>query len=117
MGYAISIPYGNGERYDFVADINGKLIKVQCKSCKRVNKDYDITFKCVSNRGSKSKKYSKEEIDYICTYWKRKCYLVPIEKCNCSIKSLRIKNIRAGKPDVEMAEQYELHNMIKKINA
>ena len=32
LGYSISIPYGENNRYDFIADIGGKLIKVQVKT-------------------------------------------------------------------------------------
>ena len=33
LGYEVSIPYGNGAKYDFVADVNGKFLRIQCKSC------------------------------------------------------------------------------------
>lgn len=28
LGYSVSIPYGENSRYDLIADINGRLIKV-----------------------------------------------------------------------------------------
>ena len=31
-GYAVSIPYGENSRYDFIADIYGKLIRIQVKT-------------------------------------------------------------------------------------
>ena len=31
LGYSISIPYGDSEKYDFILDINGNLYKIQCK--------------------------------------------------------------------------------------
>lgn len=84
LGYAVSIPYGDYCRYDFIVDINNKLYKVQCKSSsnKRVDKNI-ISFKCYSNlyttKNSWQKKYTKEEIDYFATYYDGKCYLIPIE--------------------------------------
>lgn len=33
LGYEVSIPYGNGAKYDFIADVNGKFLRIQCKSC------------------------------------------------------------------------------------
>ena len=37
LGYQVSIPYGENSRYDFIADINGKLIKVQCKTSREID--------------------------------------------------------------------------------
>ena len=43
LGYDCSIPYGNSAKYDFIADINGELLKFQCKSATVVNEE-DGTF-------------------------------------------------------------------------
>ena len=32
LGYDISIPYGDNSSYDFILDVNGKLLKLQCKT-------------------------------------------------------------------------------------
>ena len=32
LGYNVSIPYGDNAKYDFIADIQGKLIRVQVKT-------------------------------------------------------------------------------------
>ena len=32
FGYTCSIPYGNSAKYDFIAELGGKLIRIQCKS-------------------------------------------------------------------------------------
>ncbi len=51
LGYQCSIPYGENSRYDFIADIDGKLIKVQCKTSRKVN-DGVIEFHCCSSRSN-----------------------------------------------------------------
>ena len=60
LGYNVLQPYGDCERYDFVADVNGKFYKIQCKTAKESNGT--IEFNCrrvqivsaVSNRGCRS---------------------------------------------------------------
>ena len=37
LGYECSVPFGNGAKYDFIADIDGKLLKFQCKSSHYTN--------------------------------------------------------------------------------
>ena len=32
LGYNVLTPYGDCERYDLVADVNGKFLKIQCKT-------------------------------------------------------------------------------------
>ena len=31
LGCAVSIPFGNSEKYDLIIDVNDKLYKIQCK--------------------------------------------------------------------------------------
>ena len=31
LGYPVSIPYGDSEKYDFILDVKGKLYRLQCK--------------------------------------------------------------------------------------
>ena len=94
LGYNVLTPYGDCERYDFVADINGRLIKIQVKhACDSNIQDGYITFKCVNkttqNGSFVNHKYTKEQIDYFATYYDGKCYLIPVEECSTE-KVLRI---------------------------
>ena len=34
LGYPISIPYGDSEKYDMILDVNGTLYRLQCKHAK-----------------------------------------------------------------------------------
>lgn len=113
-----SIPYGENARYDFIADINGTLIKIQCKTSRKVN-DETIEFSCRSCRSTTasniSRTYSKDEIDYFCTYWNNQCYLIPVEEC-FTTKNLRFvppkNNQKAG---IVYAEKYELPKQLELI--
>ncbi len=74
LGYTVSIPYGENSRYDFIADIHGKLIKVQVKTSSEKDEGKTFEFSCRSTRvnaqGNISRQYTADEIDYFCTYFK-----------------------------------------------
>ena len=120
LGYQISIPYGENSRYDFIADINGKLIKVQVKTSSTKDEGKSFEFSCRSTRvnaqGSLSRAYTAEEIDYFCTYFNNKCYLIPISECSRS-KKLRLEPPASNqKVGINMAIDYELLSQLNKIS-
>ena len=86
-GYNVYIPFGEDSRFDFIGDVNGNLLRVQCKSCHEIFDDGEVVaieFKTVRQSGSNTThytrtQYSKDEIDYFATSYKGECYLVPVE--------------------------------------
>ena len=50
LGYSISIPFGNADKYDLILDIDGKLYKIQVKhSSEYIDSNGEveyIKFKC-----------------------------------------------------------------------
>ena len=47
LGYSVSIPFGDKDKYDQIWDINGKLIKVQIKTCRwKDDRQIGIIFNC-----------------------------------------------------------------------
>ena len=118
QGCGVSIPYGDCYPYDFIADINGKLIKVQCKTSREVDVGV-IEFSCRSCRSntqsSIERRYNKEEIDYFCTYWEDKCYLIPVEETS-GTKKLRFVTPKNGqKVGISYAKDYELSIQLEKL--
>lgn len=123
LGYEVSIPYGNGAKYDFIADVNGKFLRIQCKSCsnpraKGTLNGYDtsaIQISTVSQTTNTQKTtrhlYSKEQIDYFATYYKNQVYLIPVEECSTS-KTLRFKPPQNGNNNYNKAEDYEIEKII-----
>lgn len=99
LGYSVSVPYGDSEKYDFILDVDGNLYKIQCKHAtiyKNQNGiieyiSIDTTWQSGYTRGTNFQyhKYNKEEIDYFVTYYEGKNYLVPVEECGTQ-KILRI---------------------------
>lgn len=120
LGYHTSIPYGENSRYDFIADINGKLIRVQVKTAHyRDDTQTSIVFSCKSTRKNtssvKSVRYNKQEIDYFCTYFNNKCYLVPVEECSTE-KTLRFEPPANGQiVGITFAKDYELEKQLNLI--
>lgn len=119
LGYAVSIPYGENSRYDFIADVNGKLLKIQVKTSTAKDNGAVIEFSCrstrVNSQGNISRTYTKEEIDYFCTYYNGKCYLVPVTECSAN-KKLRFEPTKSGqKVGINFAEDYELEKQLKEI--
>ena len=79
-GCSVSIPYGDNSKYDFIADVDGRLLKIQVKTASLKNESA-IKFSCrtthVNCAGVKNERYSSNDVDYFATYWENQCYLVP----------------------------------------
>ena len=122
IGIQVSIPFGEDSRYDFIADINGKLYRIQSKHCSELTDDSGqivaIKFKTVRQSGSNAAKwsrtkYTKDEIDYFSTAYNGKCYLVPVEQCSVE-KILRIIPPKNGQTKgISFLENFELNEVIK----
>ena len=119
LGYHVSIPYGENSRYDFIADIDTMLLRIQVKSASPLKgaEKQAFCFSCRSTRvntqGNISRKYTKNEIDYFCTFYLGKCYLIPVEECSTE-KTLRfVQPPNCAK--VNLAENYELQVQLQKI--
>ena len=114
----VSIPFGDNSKYDFIADVNGRLLKIQVKTASRRD-DNSIKFSCRSTHvncaGVKNVKYSVNDIDYFATYWDGVCYLVPVSECS-NEKTLRFTSPANGQlKGVNLAEHYRLENQLHMI--
>ena len=99
LGFPVSIPYGDSEKYDMVLDVSGKLYRLQCKHANpHKNNDGIVDYIIIHttwssgytrNRPYKRNQYSKEDCDYFVTHYEGKNYLIPVEQCS-NAKSLRI---------------------------
>ena len=118
LGYQCSIPYGENSRYDFIADINGKLIRVQCKTSRKIEEGV-IEFACRSSRSNTQsniqRRYTTDEIDYFCTYWDNHCYLVPVNECSATKKLRFIPPKNGQKVGITYAKDYEIQGQLEKL--
>lgn len=115
LGYTCSTPYGNSARYDFIVDINNKLIRVQCKCSQPIGPIEDpegflIETYSTNSRKNTKRKYLIDEIDYFATSFAGNIYIIPISECLGTSKVLRLKPPKnnVSKEFYNPAENYEL---------
>lgn len=118
MGYQVSIPFGDRERYDQIWDINGKLLKIQVKTSRSVdNEENGIIFSCRSNTKVQGKikhsRYTANEIDYFATFWKGQCYMVHVSETSTD-KTLRFNPPKNGqRKGISFAKDYTVEEVLK----
>ena len=103
LGCAISIPFGNSDKYDLIMDVNGKLYKVQCKhSAEYCDNSGNVEYikihthwKSHNSQGSSKKKYTTDDTDFFATFYQGNCYLIPTSECSFE-KRLRLKLPKNG---------------------
>lgn len=116
----VCIPFGDNSKYDFIADVDGRLLKIQVKtSSQRKGEENAIKFSCRSThincKGVQNVRYKKEDIDYFATYYNGQCYLVPVTECSVK-KTLRLVPPKNGQQkDVTYATEYALEKQLSKI--
>lgn len=119
MGFIVSKPITSDSRYDYIVDLKGKLLKIQCKTGASYNtEETAFSFLCCStNWNSKSvHSYTKNEIDYYYIVFKNKSYLFPVELGNKKMKILRLETKNKGNQcTITWAKDYEFEKMIKEI--
>ncbi len=118
LGYNVLTPYGDCERYDFVADVNNKFYKIQVKTANTSHLEEGfVLIHCESTTRSNGKlvhnKYSEDEIDFFATFYDGKCYLIPVNECS-TMKRLRLTPPKNGQiKGITFAKDYELQEVIK----
>ena len=118
-GIQCSIPYGNGAKYDFIADIEGQLLRIQCKSS-TLTKHGSLVFSCLSTTTNTQKtrqhKYTKQDIDYFATEYQGEVYVIPVEKCLHCLKTLRLVPSQNNNHNYENAADYSFDIFIHNYN-
>lgn len=119
LGFECSIPYGNGAKYDFIADDGENLYKIQCKSSSYVNDhgtikedafSFSTTCQTTNTKETIRYEYSSKEIDYFATCFKGKVYVVPVDECKTS-KTLRLVPPANGQQNYNKAEDYLINKI------
>lgn len=123
LGYTCCIPYGNDAKYDFIADINGKFIRIQCKSPVLIKdtKDRNVVSSLMlslRNATTNTKEtvthgYTEDQVDYFATYYNDNTYVIPIKDTGSSSFTLRLiepKN-NIGNDMFHAAEDYKIENV------
>ena len=116
-GYQVSIPYGDCARYDFIADKDNKLIRVQVKSSSWTDESktafmFYARSAHINSKGVKQQKYDEEQIDYFATYFEGQCYVIPVAECSVT-KTLRFQPPKSGQlRGINFATDYEFDKVL-----
>lgn len=117
LGYTVSTPE-NPDRYDFILDKNGELLKIQVKTSHF--KDDKISFETCSShitRTGASRRTYNGEIDYFCTWFENECYLIPIEECGSREKFLRLAPTKNGQiKNICFAKDYVAKEVLERVS-
>lgn len=112
LGITVSIPFGDNQRYDLIADMEGKLLKIQIKTgrLKRgVIHFYTYNF---SGSGKRAKKMDyKNSCNLFAVYCPENdnIYVIPVKTCSANGAFLRINKPKNNqKKGINWAEKYEL---------
>lgn len=114
LGILLSQPITQDSRYDFIADINGCLVKIQCKTA---SVDADETYIKFSGyttnvRNNATKLYTEKEVDYFYTCYKDNSYLIPQQEVGRA-KTLRF-SCKENNPNISWAKDFELNYILQK---
>jgi hypothetical protein len=112
LGYAVFLPVGHNHRYDLVLEVDGRFVRVQCKTGRL--RDGVIRFNTVSTRSNRTdvlRRGYEDEVDAFAIWCPQNemGYFVPIGDLATGIGTLRVapaaNNQRRG---VRWAKDYAL---------
>lgn len=124
LGIRTLLPVDDSSKYDVVADLNGKFIRIQCKtaSWSKDTSQEKVAFEISTSRQTTNTtsttryKYNKEEIDYFYTWFNGQGYLVSINEANKLSFRWRYEYPNTGqKQGIHIAQNYKIEEVIKVI--
>ena len=124
LGIRCLTPVDENSKYDVVADINGRFIRIQCKTSSWATDTAEenvafMIYTCNQTTNTKSTtrhKYSKNDIDYFYTWFKDQGYLVSIEEASGVTFRWRYEYPRNGqKQGIHIADEYKIEEVLKAI--
>lgn len=120
LGILISKPLVQSSKYDFVADINNKLYKIQVKTCS-LKEDSYLEFATstshTNTKGTVNLTYSEKDVDFFATIYENQCYLVPFNVCGKRTQRLRLVPTKNNQTKgITFAKDFLLEDMIKSIS-
>ena len=89
-GWKILIPYGENQRYDLVAEKEGKFVRIQVKYV--TPRNGVLIVNCRSSNNWSTQSYSADQIDFIATYNPENggVYYVPVSEIRRQTMILRV---------------------------
>jgi hypothetical protein len=124
LGYQCLRPLNDSSKYDVVVDINGKFIRIQCKTAKwstdtiEEHTAFEIaTYAMTTNTQRNTRhKYSADEIDYFYTWFNGQGYLVSIQEATGSTFRWRYEYPKSNqKQGIHIADNYKIEDVLKSL--
>lgn len=112
-GCSVSFPYGDCEEYDLIADLNGRLLRVQVKTPKTYDdgRSIQVDFR----RGTKHLHYDENNLEYFATSYNGQAYLFPADGRRA--RRLRLEPTKHGQVKrTTWAVEFELERVIKELS-
>lgn len=108
-GWAVSIPFGNNQRYDMIVDTGTALIRAQCKTGRPVNGSLVFSVASRNRRGERFSYHGQIEAFLIFDPNSVKVYLFPLELAGSNEVRLRTEPAKGGpKSVIHWANDYEI---------
>ena len=120
QGILLSKPLVQSSRYDFVADINNKLYKIQVKTGNYHKESSYLEFATstshTNTKGTLNISYSADDVDFFATMYEGQCFLIPYELCGKRSQRIRFAPTKSGQiKGILFAKDFKLEDMIQKI--
>ena len=117
LGILISKPLVQSSKYDFVADINHKLYKIQVKTGS-FKEDAYLEFATstshTNTQGTVNLSYSEQDVDFFATMHQGQCYLIPYDLCGKRAQRIRFVPTKSGQTKgILFAKDFRLEDIIK----
>jgi hypothetical protein len=117
LGVLISKPLVQSSRYDFIADINNKLYKIQVKTGTFKENSYlefATSTSHTNTQGTKNISYTANDVDFFATIYENQCYLIPYDLCGKRAQRLRFVPTKNNQTKgILFAKDFKLANIIK----
>jgi hypothetical protein len=111
-GYRVLLPFGVNQRYDLALDLDGRFVRVQCKTARLV--DGVVVFKVESIRSNRRQSVRRPytgEIELFIAYCPANghLYAVPVEDATLTEVRLRLSPTANGQAKrIRWARDYEM---------
>ena len=119
QGILLSRPISVDSRYDYIADINNQLYRIQCKTALPTETGFSI--RCFTKNWNTKEihMYNENEIDFFYTFFNDEDYLIAIKESkgqrNFTLNTV-VSERNKNNTTVHMAENYSLTKQLLKLD-
>ena len=115
VGIVLYQPITPDSKIDYIADINHKLYKIQCRSASVSEQKDFIQITCIASGYHNPTRYTADDVDFYYTYYNGKSYLIPFFEG-------KTKNLRLAPPannnlnNITWAKDFEFETVLQSLN-